>query len=141
MYGADLAGASSLLILTSSLDCFSLGSFVVSRSLFTSQTTAWNVASLPSALSRLLPPTGKFGRKVPGVNTPYLYWGMWRATFAWHVEASSPERAEYAQPDAEIYRIWTSFLSTSFIMALRSIGMLCLRAGEGSREYNEGCVI
>jgi hypothetical protein len=24
--------------------------------------------------------------KLPGVNTPYLYFGMWRATFAWHVE-------------------------------------------------------
>lgn len=25
-------------------------------------------------------------RQVPGVNIPYLYFGMWRATFAWHVE-------------------------------------------------------
>ncbi|KAJ7320925.1 JmjC domain, hydroxylase-domain-containing protein [Mycena albidolilacea] len=51
-------------------------------SLFLSSTTAWNVASLPSTLSRLLPQsTG-----LPGVNTPYLYFGMWRATFAWHVE-------------------------------------------------------
>ncbi|KAJ7243881.1 hypothetical protein B0H12DRAFT_1129888 [Mycena haematopus] len=51
-------------------------------SLFLSSTTSWNVASLPSTLSRLLPAsTG-----LPGVNTPYLYFGMWRATFAWHVE-------------------------------------------------------
>ncbi|KAF8137819.1 hypothetical protein K438DRAFT_1738342 [Mycena galopus ATCC 62051] len=51
-------------------------------SLFLSSTTAWNVASLPSTLSRLLPS----GTGLPGVNTPYLYFGMWRATFAWHVE-------------------------------------------------------
>jgi len=24
--------------------------------------------------------------EIPGVNAPYLYMGMWRATFAWHVE-------------------------------------------------------
>lgn len=59
LYGADMAG-----------------------SLFDSSITEWNVANLPSVLSRLLPP----GAKVPGVNTPYLYWGMWKATFAWHVE-------------------------------------------------------
>ncbi|KAI0819764.1 hypothetical protein BC628DRAFT_1400914 [Trametes gibbosa] len=52
-------------------------------SLFTDDTTAWNVACLPSALTRLLPASNK---GLPGVNTPYLYFGMWRATFAWHVE-------------------------------------------------------
>ncbi|KAI0696985.1 hypothetical protein C8T65DRAFT_662929 [Cerioporus squamosus] len=52
-------------------------------SLFTDETTSWNVASLPSALTRLLPSSSK---GLPGVNTPYLYFGMWRATFAWHVE-------------------------------------------------------
>ncbi|KAI0357046.1 hypothetical protein OH77DRAFT_1422521 [Trametes cingulata] len=52
-------------------------------SLFTDETTSWNVAHLPSALSRLLPASNK---GLPGVNTPYLYFGMWRATFAWHVE-------------------------------------------------------
>lgn len=52
-------------------------------SLFTEETTSWNVAHLPSALSRLLPASDK---GLPGVNTPYLYFGMWRATFAWHVE-------------------------------------------------------
>ncbi|KZS96566.1 JmjC-domain-containing protein [Sistotremastrum niveocremeum HHB9708] len=59
MYGADMQG-----------------------SLFSDEIKHWNVASLPSALSRLLPSS----KSVPGVNTPYLYWGMWRATFAWHVE-------------------------------------------------------
>ncbi|OCB91045.1 JmjC-domain-containing protein [Sanghuangporus baumii] len=51
--------------------------------LFTDATQTWNVGSLPSALSRLLP---KSSAGLPGVNTPYLYFGMWRATFAWHVE-------------------------------------------------------
>ncbi|KAJ3777016.1 JmjC-domain-containing protein [Lentinula raphanica] len=52
-------------------------------SLFTDDTKEWNVAHLESELSRLLPTSD---RGLPGVNTPYLYWGMWRATFAWHVE-------------------------------------------------------
>ncbi|GBE85715.1 hypothetical protein SCP_0802370 [Sparassis crispa] len=51
--------------------------------LFTSETKSWNVAHLESALSRLLPASSQ---GLPGVNTPYLYFGMWRATFAWHVE-------------------------------------------------------
>ncbi|EPQ53152.1 JmjC-domain-containing protein [Gloeophyllum trabeum ATCC 11539] len=59
-YGADMAG-----------------------SLFTDETKSWNVAKLPSLLTRLLPPSSK---GLLGVNTPYLYFGMWRATFAWHVE-------------------------------------------------------
>ncbi|KAG6820302.1 hypothetical protein H0H93_002566 [Arthromyces matolae] len=51
--------------------------------LFTDETNVWNVGKLPSALSRLLPADDQ---ALPGVNTPYLYFGMWRATFAWHVE-------------------------------------------------------
>ncbi|KAG6917212.1 hypothetical protein DXG01_003417 [Tephrocybe rancida] len=51
--------------------------------LYTDETTVWNVGKLPSALSRLLPADNQ---SLPGVNTPYLYFGMWRATFAWHVE-------------------------------------------------------
>ncbi|KAF8576317.1 hypothetical protein K439DRAFT_676101 [Ramaria rubella] len=51
-------------------------------SLFTDETKHWNVAELPSVLTRLLGSDSK----ISGVNTPYLYFGMWRATFAWHVE-------------------------------------------------------
>lgn len=40
---------------------------------------AWNLARLDNILSRV-------DVDLPGVNRPYLYWGMWGATFAWHVE-------------------------------------------------------
>ena len=56
MYGADMPG-----------------------SLFDDQTENWNVAKLENLLDVL-------GQKVPGVNTAYLYLGMWKATFAWHLE-------------------------------------------------------
>jgi hypothetical protein len=56
MYGADMPG-----------------------SLFDDSVTSWNVAHLPNLLDVL-------GTKVPGVNTAYLYLGMWKATFAWHLE-------------------------------------------------------
>lgn len=56
MYGADMPG-----------------------SLFDESINSWNVAKLPNLLDVL-------GQKVPGVNTAYLYLGMWKATFAWHLE-------------------------------------------------------
>ena len=56
MYGADMPG-----------------------SLFDDGTESWNVAKLENLLDVL-------GQKVPGVNTAYLYLGMWKATFAWHLE-------------------------------------------------------
>ncbi|KAI9884781.1 MAG: hypothetical protein M1823_003419 [Watsoniomyces obsoletus] len=48
-------------------------------SLFDDSTTEWNVAKLENLLDVL-------GQKVPGVNTAYLYLGMWKSTFAWHLE-------------------------------------------------------
>lgn len=48
-------------------------------SLFDEETKEWNVAKLPNLLDWL-------GAPIPGVNTAYLYLGMWRATFAWHLE-------------------------------------------------------
>jgi hypothetical protein len=56
MYGADMPG-----------------------SLFDESITSWNVAHLPNVLDLL-------GKEVPGVNTTYLYLGMWKATFSWHLE-------------------------------------------------------
>lgn len=48
-------------------------------SLFDDSVTSWNVAKLENILDCL-------GKKIPGVNTAYLYMGMWKATFAWHLE-------------------------------------------------------
>ena len=48
--------------------------------LFDARTQHWNVGELDSLLSRTL------RCALPGVTTPYLYFGMWRASFAWHVE-------------------------------------------------------
>lgn len=56
MYGADMPG-----------------------SLFDDTTKDWNVAKLENLLDVL-------GQNVPGVNTAYLYLGMWKASFAWHLE-------------------------------------------------------
>lgn len=56
MYGADMPG-----------------------SLFDDSTREWNVAKLENLLDVL-------GQSVPGVNTAYLYLGMWKASFAWHLE-------------------------------------------------------
>lgn len=56
MYGADMPG-----------------------SLFDDHTKDWNVAKLENLLDVL-------GQNVPGVNTAYLYLGMWKASFAWHLE-------------------------------------------------------
>jgi hypothetical protein len=56
MYGADMPG-----------------------SLFDKSTKVWNVAQLDNILNNLKV-------RIPGVNTAYLYCGMWKATFAWHLE-------------------------------------------------------
>ena len=40
----------------------------------------WNLRHLDTLLDRTL---AAKGCELPGVSTPYLYFGMWRSTFAW----------------------------------------------------------
>jgi hypothetical protein len=80
-YGADLKGKQSVTVHDQDVSQLIFVKCCSPGSLFTEETTAWNVASLPNVLNRL-----NLKRKVPGVNTPYLYFGMWAAAFAWHVE-------------------------------------------------------
>lgn len=56
MYGADVMG-----------------------SLFSDDTKSWNVAHLPNILDLM-------DVRLPGVNDAYLYAGLWKATFSWHLE-------------------------------------------------------
>lgn len=42
--------------------------------------TVWNIKRLDSLLTEVME------EQIPGVNMPYLYFGMWKATFSWHVE-------------------------------------------------------
>lgn len=48
-------------------------------SLFDDSVKEWNVANLDNILN-------KMDIVLPGVNSSYLYLGMWKATFSWHVE-------------------------------------------------------
>jgi len=40
----------------------------------------WNIKRLDSLLTEVME------EQIPGVNMPYLYFGMWKATFSWHIE-------------------------------------------------------
>ena len=43
----------------------------------------WNVGRLHTILDTV---EHDSGITIEGVNTPYLYFGMWKTTFAWHTE-------------------------------------------------------
>ncbi|KAJ3599607.1 hypothetical protein NHX12_033563 [Muraenolepis orangiensis] len=43
----------------------------------------WNIGRLNTILDMV---ESESGIKIKGVNTPYLYFGMWKSTFAWHTE-------------------------------------------------------
>ncbi|XP_076782167.1 lysine-specific demethylase 4D [Arvicanthis niloticus] len=55
----------------------------VSGSLFDGKTQQWNVGHLGTIQDLL---EQECGIVIEGVNTPYLYFGMWKTTFAWHTE-------------------------------------------------------
>ncbi|KAL4236108.1 Lysine-specific demethylase 4B [Mactra antiquata] len=44
---------------------------------------SWNINKLGSILDFV---GSDYGIKIEGVNTAYLYFGMWKTTFAWHTE-------------------------------------------------------
>ncbi len=52
-------------------------------SLFDAGCEHWNVGGLGTLLTQTLHAAGA---RIPGVTSPYLYFGSWRALFAWHTE-------------------------------------------------------
>ncbi|KAG3286387.1 lysine-specific demethylase 4D-like [Ictidomys tridecemlineatus] len=55
----------------------------ISGSLFDENTKEWNLGHLGTILDLL---EQECGVVIEGVNRPYLYFGMWKTTFAWHTE-------------------------------------------------------
>uniref|UniRef100_A0A8C7ADU5 [histone H3]-trimethyl-L-lysine(9) demethylase n=1 Tax=Neovison vison TaxID=452646 RepID=A0A8C7ADU5_NEOVI len=55
----------------------------ISGSLFDENTKEWNLGHLGTIQDLL---EQECGVVIEGVNTPYLYFGMWKTTFAWHTE-------------------------------------------------------
>jgi len=55
----------------------------ISGSLTDEDQDVWNINRLGSILDYV---AGDYGIKIEGVNTAYLYFGMWKTTFAWHTE-------------------------------------------------------
>ncbi|XP_066996796.2 uncharacterized protein [Anabrus simplex] len=55
----------------------------VSGTLTDPDLTVWNINKLGTILDLVY---DDYGIKIEGVNTAYLYFGMWKTTFAWHTE-------------------------------------------------------
>ncbi|KAK3888158.1 hypothetical protein Pcinc_007772 [Petrolisthes cinctipes] len=55
----------------------------VSGSITDPDVTEWNINCLGSILDYV---NEDYGISIDGVNTAYLYFGMWKTTFAWHTE-------------------------------------------------------
>ncbi|CAL8331764.1 unnamed protein product [Merluccius merluccius] len=55
----------------------------VSGSLYDEDVEEWNIGHLKSILDVI---EEDCGVSIQGVNTPYLYFGMWKTTFSWHTE-------------------------------------------------------
>ncbi|KAK2822191.1 hypothetical protein Q5P01_022256 [Channa striata] len=55
----------------------------VNGSLYDPEVKEWNICHLGTILDTV---EHESGITIEGVNTPYLYFGMWKTTFAWHTE-------------------------------------------------------
>lgn len=55
----------------------------VNGTLYDEGVTEWNIGHLNTILDVV---EKESGITIEGVNTPYLYFGMWKTTFAWHTE-------------------------------------------------------
>ena len=55
----------------------------VADSIMDEDLDAWNIRDLKTILNLV---NEEYNQQLKGVNTPYLYFGMWKATFSWHVE-------------------------------------------------------
>lgn len=55
----------------------------ISGTIYDKDQIHWNINKLGTILDYV---AGDYGIKIEGVNTAYLYFGMWKTTFPWHTE-------------------------------------------------------
>lgn len=55
----------------------------VNRTLFSEESSVWNLNNLRSILDYI---PNDYGINIKGVNTSYVYFGMFKSSFAWHTE-------------------------------------------------------
>lgn len=55
----------------------------IQGSLYDPDVRVWNINRLGTILDSV---EEEYGVSIPGVNTAYLYFGMWKTSFAWHTE-------------------------------------------------------
>lgn len=55
----------------------------ISGSLYDADQDIWNINRLGTILDRV---SNEYSVTIEGVNTAYLYFGMWKTSFCWHTE-------------------------------------------------------
>lgn len=60
-----------------------LSAYIIILVLCTQNVEQWNIGHLNTILDVV---ERESGITIEGVNTPYLYFGMWKTSFAWHTE-------------------------------------------------------
>lgn len=79
IYGADVSGS----LTDNDVDVGLDFSCLKTDSMFCVDFQEWNINRLGTILDYV---NEDYGISIEGVNTAYLYFGMWKTTFAWHTE-------------------------------------------------------
>ena len=86
----------------------------------------WNINGLATILDGMV---DEYGVAIPGVNTAYLYFGMWKTSFAWHTEDMDLYSINYLHFGAP--KLWSVIVCISLSLSacdcpLWPSGILCL---------------
>ena len=75
----------------------------------------WNINGLSTILDGMM---DEYGVAIPGVNTAYLYFGMWKTSFAWHTEDMDLYSINYLHFGAP--KLWSALTPLPLTRGLRS---------------------
>lgn len=76
----------------------------------------WNINKLSTILDGMV---DEYGVAIPGVNTAYLYFGMWKTSFAWHTEDMDLYSINYLHFGAP--KLWSELHKYKMMSSIYSI--------------------